>query len=187
MTSTIAWRVTRRSGCLIGQLFQVCGQWRLEQIFHGRRFLHWRTMIFNYNNNRHYHHVVNRIQCTSIPSLDCNSIFRETQCSPHHTVFKAVRCNLVAPLLEHISKWKTILHMDGYYVVGVIAIPYPRSGCIVSILSEEKAYLMSIADIPHCTCLDFAKMLSMAMEKGRWVTYKHLYYVFMYLCKVDYA
>ncbi len=79
--------------------------------------------------------------------------------------------------------------MKGYYVVGVIPIPYRGYGCIISIVfKEEKTYLVSIADIPQCTCPDFAKMLSLAVGKrGQWVSCKHLYYVFRYLCKVDYA
>ena len=79
--------------------------------------------------------------------------------------------------------------MDGNYVVGVTPIPYPRYGCIITIGSkEEKTCLVSIGDIMQCTCLDFAKILSFEVGKrGQWVSCKHLYYVFKYLCKVDYA
>jgi hypothetical protein len=43
--------------------------------------------------------------------------------------------------------------MDGYYVVGVIAIPYPRFGVIIKIVSkEDNAYHATIGDIPQCTC-----------------------------------
>ena len=79
--------------------------------------------------------------------------------------------------------------MDDYYVVGVTATPSIEFGCIITIVSkEERAYLVSIAYNPQCTCPDFAKMASMAMGKrGKRISYKHLYYVFRYLCKVDYA
>jgi hypothetical protein len=60
---------------------------------------------------------------------------------------------------------------------------------MISIVSkEEKTYLVSIADFPQCTCPDFAKMLSLGVgKKGQWISCKHLYYVFRYLCKVDYT
>ena len=79
--------------------------------------------------------------------------------------------------------------MDGYYVVGVTPILYLGNGCIITIVfREEKTNLVPIADIPQCNCPDFAKMLSLAVgKKGQWVSCKHLYYVFRYLCKVDYA
>ena len=79
--------------------------------------------------------------------------------------------------------------MDGYYVVGVTPIPYLGYGCIITIVSkDDKTYLVSIANIPQCTYPNFAKMLSLAVGKrGQWVSCKHLYYVFRYLCKVDYA
>ena len=43
--------------------------------------------------------------------------------------------------------------MDGYYVVGVIAIPYPRFGVIIKIVSKkDNAYHATIGDIPQRTC-----------------------------------
>ena len=79
--------------------------------------------------------------------------------------------------------------MDGYYVVGVIAIPYLGYGCIVTVISkEEKTYLVSVVDNPHHNCPNFVKMTSMVVGKrGHWMPCKHSYYDFMYLCKVDYA
>ena len=78
--------------------------------------------------------------------------------------------------------------MDGYYVVGVTAIPCLGYGVIINIVSKEDiTYRMTIGDIPHCTCPDFTKMFSQALEKkGKWMYCKHLYYVFRFLCKVDY-
>ena len=96
---------------------------------------------------------------------------------------------MATPLSEHMKKWESTLHMDGYYVVGVTLIPYPGYGCIITIVSkEEKTHLVSIAYIPQCTCPDFVKILALAVgKKGQWVSCKHLYYVFKYLCKVDCA
>lgn len=76
--------------------------------------------------------------------------------------------------------------MDAYYVVGAMAIPYLEYGWIITIGSkEEKTYLVSC---PECTCLDFAKISSMAGGRfGQWVSCKHLYYIFKFFYKVDYV
>lgn len=91
---------------------------------------------------------------------------------------------MVAPLPEHKNKWESTLHMDGYNVVGVIAIPYLGSRYIITIVSkEEKMNLMSIES--QSICPDCVKMFLMAMGKrGEWVLCKHLYYIFKYMCKV---
>ena len=95
---------------------------------------------------------------------------------------------MISPLSEHKNKWESALHTDGYYVVGVTPIPYPGYGCIITIVSKEKTCLVFIADIPQCTCMDFVKMLSLAVGmRGQRVSCKHLYHVFVNLCKVDYA
>ena len=101
---------------------------------------------------------------------------------------KTVRRNPAAPLADHKNKWESAGLMDGYYVVGVTAIPYPGFGVIINIVSKQDiTYHVTIGDIPHCTCPDFTKMSSHALgKKGKWVYCKHLYYVFRFLCKVDY-
>ena len=38
---------------------------------------------------------------------------------------KSVRRNLTTPTADHKNKWESVGLMDGYYVVGVTAIPYP--------------------------------------------------------------
>jgi hypothetical protein len=101
---------------------------------------------------------------------------------------KTVRRNPTAPLADHKNKWESAGLMEGYYVVGVTAIPYPGFGVIINIVSKHDiTYHVTIGDIPHCTCPDFTKMSSHALgKKGKWVYCKHLYYVFRFLCKVDY-
>jgi hypothetical protein len=101
---------------------------------------------------------------------------------------KTVRRNLSAPMPDHKNKWESAGLMDGYYVVGVTAIPYPGFGVLINIVSKEDiSYRVTIGDIPHCTCPDFTKMSSQSLgKKGKWVYCKHLYYVFRFLCKVDY-
>ena len=74
---------------------------------------------------------------------------------------KTVRCNPTAPMADHKNKWESAGLMDGYYVVGVTAIPYPGFGVLINIVSKEDiAYRVTISDIPHYTCPDFTKMSS---------------------------
>ena len=52
---------------------------------------------------------------------------------------------------------------------------------------ENITYCITIGDILHCTCPDFIKMSSHALgKKGKMMYCKQLYYVFRFLCKVDY-
>ena len=101
---------------------------------------------------------------------------------------KTVRQNPIAPTANHKNKWESVGLMDIYYVVVVNAIPYPGYGVIMNIVSKEDITdRITIGDIPPCKCLDFMKMSSQALGKNEiWVYCKHLYYVFRFLCKVDY-
>lgn len=78
--------------------------------------------------------------------------------------------------------------MDGYYVVGIIVIPYTRFEMIINIVSKEDiACCITIDDIPHWTWFVFTKMSSQSLgEKGKWMHCKHLYYMLRFMCKVDY-
>jgi hypothetical protein len=74
---------------------------------------------------------------------------------------KYVRRNLSALTINHKNKWNNIGFIDGYYVVEIIAIPYPRFGVLINIVyKEDIIYYVTIGDMPHCTCLDFTKMSS---------------------------
>jgi len=101
---------------------------------------------------------------------------------------KTVCRNPTTSTADHKNKCESAGLMDGYFVVGVTAIPYPRFGVIINLVSKEDiTYRVTIADIPHCICPDFTKMSSHALgKKGKWVYCKHLYYVFRFLCNVDY-
>ena len=103
------------------------------------------------------HHCLKTMPNLLIP---CSHFHVPTSSNVHPNIWllKVVRCNMASPLLEHIIKWESIWHMDGYYVVGVTAISYSRYICIIIIVSnEEKAYIVSTVDNPQCTCLDFGK------------------------------
>jgi hypothetical protein len=73
-------------------------------------------------------------------------------------------------------------------VIGITAILYPGFGVLINIVSKEDiTYHVTIGDMLHCTCPDFTKMSSQSLEKkGKWMYCKHFYYVFRFLCKVDY-
>ena len=75
--------------------------------------------------------------------------------------------------------------MEGYYVVGVIAIVYLSFGVIMNINSKDDiTYHVIIGNMFYCTCPDFTKISSHALrKKGKWVYCKHLYYVFRFLYK----
>ena len=45
--------------------------------------------------------------------------------------------NLTSRTTYHINKWENDGLMDGYYVVGVIDILYPRFGVFINIVSKE--------------------------------------------------
>ena len=99
-------------------------------------------------------------------SFDRIFLFCQTQMLTHHMVSKAICCNMATLLVEHINKWESALHMDGYYVARVIAIPYLELKCIISIVyKEERTYLVSIAHNSQCTCDDYAKISSMTLGK----------------------
>lgn len=61
---------------------------------------------------------------------------------PNTTFSKIVWHNPYAPTHEHMNKWESILHMDGYYVVKVIVTPYLRYGSIITIVSKEEKHTL---------------------------------------------
>ena len=81
---------------------------------------------------------------------------------------KTMRRNLAAPIVYHKNKWEGAGLMDGYHVVGVTAIPYPRFGVLINIISKKDiAYCITIGDIPQCTCPDFIKMSTQSLGRNR--------------------
>ena len=95
---------------------------------------------------------------------------------------KAMRRNLVAPMANLKNKWERTKLKDIYYVVRVTAIPYPRFGVLINIISKEDiAYRATIGEIPFCICTNFTKMSSQPLGmKWIWVYCKHLHYVFRF-------
>jgi len=46
---------------------------------------------------------------------------------------------------------------------------------------NRKQYKITINDYPDCSCVDFFSMMASSLSKrGRWVAYKHLYYILQY-------
>ena len=79
--------------------------------------------------------------------------------------------------------------MDGTYITDVVTVPHPGYGAIIDDFSHSKQkYNVIISAFPTCTCPDFKAMETAALGKHRkWVPCKHLYYIFRFLCKMDYA
>ena len=78
---------------------------------------------------------------------------------------KSMRRNPTTPTADHKNKWENDGFMDGYYVVGVTAIPYPSYGVIINVSKDDITYRITIGDIPHCMCPNFTKISSQALGK----------------------
>lgn len=91
-------------------------------------------------------------------------------------------------MVDRKNKPESIGFMYKYYVVEVIVVPYQRFKVINNIVFKEAySYYVTIGDIPQCTCPNFIKLSSMTLGRNerKWVNCKHLYYMFTFLCKVD--
>ena len=63
---------------------------------------------------------------------------------------KSMRRNLTTPVIDHKNIWESVGLMDGYYVFGITAIPYPGFGVIMNIVSKEDiTYRVTIGNIAH--------------------------------------
>ena len=78
--------------------------------------------------------------------------------------------------------------MNNCQVTNVTAIPYPGYGVVITLDSGKgKVYYVTITDMLSCTYPSFVKMMSGALGKRlQWIYCKHVYYIFRYLCKMDY-
>ena len=105
---------------------------------------------------------------------------------PSNRFGKKCRRSSDAPSADHKNRWMSTGHMNGYYITGMTVVPHPSCGVVITIVNDKsKAYLVSVSTIPQCTCEDFVGMSSKAASR-KWVPCKHLYYVFWYLCKMNY-
>ena len=79
---------------------------------------------------------------------------------------KIMHHNAIIRAIEDTNKLENDGLMDKYYVVGVIAIPYPRFGMFTNIISiHDNSWCVAIDDIPQYACMDFIKLSSMALGK----------------------
>ena len=78
--------------------------------------------------------------------------------------------------------------MEDSYVVGITAIPYPDFGVRINIITKQDiTYHVTIGDIPIARVQTLQKCPLKHWERWKkWMYCKHLYYVFSFLCKVDY-
>ena len=99
-----------------------------------------------------------------------------------------IRRNGDAPTLKHRNQWESALHMSNCQVTNVTTIPYPGYRVVIALDSGKgKVYYISITDFPSCTCPSFVRMMSGALGKRlQWIYCKLVYYIFRYICKMDY-
>ena len=76
-------------------------------------------------------------------------------------------------------------------ILGVKILSYPALDAVITFQSgieqKQAIYHITICNFPACTFLYFTTMLSTSIGKrGKYVNCKHLYYIFYYLCKVDF-
>jgi hypothetical protein len=67
-----------------------------------------------------------------------------------------------------------------------LEVPLPRYGRIYKILPSQnpnkKQYEITIGNFLACTCLDFVAMMFNSLHwQGKWVHYKHMYYVLQHV------
>ena len=127
--------------------------------------------------------------CADMPLL--RSSFREPEYPDTHPTIRhniSIRRNPEAPTAEHRNKWESAALMSSCHVTGVIPIPYPGYGCVISLhTGNADIYRITISNLSSCTCPDFVRMSASSLgKKKQWVYCKHIYYVFRYLCKMDY-
>jgi hypothetical protein len=102
---------------------------------------------------------------------------------------KPIRRIANAPTTEHRNKWESARNVKGA-ILGVTMLPYPGLGAIISLQSgiepHHKVYQITIGMYSECTCPDFVDMAISAIGgRHQYVSCKHLYYFFRYLCKMD--
>lgn len=79
------------------------------------------------------------------PSVSFSSTSKLGQVSDYK-ISKTLCCNPATPTTYYKNKLEIASLMDGYFVVGVTTIPYPRFGVVINIVSKD--------DIPHCLTID---------------------------------
>jgi hypothetical protein len=80
---------------------------------------------------------------------------------------KTIHRNLSTLTTYCKRKWESVGLMDGYYVVGVTAIPYLGFGVLLNIVSKDDiAHQVTIGDISHCICPKFRNISSHALDRN---------------------
>ena len=101
-----------------------------------------------------------------------------------------MRRNTKAPTEAHRNQWESARNVKAT-IIQVNLLPYPGLGAIVALQSgvepNANVYNITLCNFPACTCPHYNNMTSSAIgRRGMYVNCKHLYYVFRFLCKLDY-
>ena len=103
---------------------------------------------------------------------------------------KNVRRNPKAPMEAHRNQWESARNVKAS-ILRVNLLPYPGLGAIIVLQSgvepNEHVYNVTLCNFPSCTCPHYVSMNSSAIgRRGQYVNCKHLYYIFRFLCQLDY-
>ena len=99
--------------------------WKLGWTFYGRKILHWHTLDSNFSKGRHYQHNIDCILCPTSPNPKSH-FHVPLNLDAHPNMFcKTLWCSPTTSLLPHHNKWERASHVNGCYVIGVMAIPCP--------------------------------------------------------------
>jgi len=94
-----------------------------------------------------------------------------------------------APNIEWQNKWESAGNIR-VQILGVTLLPFSSLGAIVALETSanpnKNVYWIMVGILSTCTNLDFMNMVVPAIRG--WYQYmncKHLYYLYMYFCKMD--
>ncbi len=82
---------------------------------------------------------------------------------------------------QQTNRWEVRQTLE-VVILPPIAIPPPRYGQIYIISFDPppntKQYEVMIGNFPNCTCVEFIQMMAGSLGGwGKWVHYKHLYFI----------
>jgi hypothetical protein len=99
--------------------------------------------------------------------------------------------NKLIEVVRHLSNITAISGRVQGIITGVSLLPYLGLGAIIMFLSKtasnEKVDNITLCNFSSCICLHYRSMNGTSIGNcGMYINYKHLHYIFQYLCKLDY-
>jgi hypothetical protein len=102
---------------------------------------------------------------------------------------KNIQRNKKAPTTKHANNCASVLILKAH-VRQITMILHLGYGCIITLVSgippNIQQYMITIGTFPDCSCPYFKEMVSTVLGKrGQWANYKHLYFIFTVICRLD--